>query len=316
MTRLSAASRLRRLLALIPWVIAQRDGAPVDEVCRRFGLSRDALERELNLLWMVGVYPYTPHELIDWEIDGHDRLHIYLADWFKRPLRLTPDQALALVVTGRSLESVPGADPDGALARGVAKVASVLGVDPATVEVDLGEVEEATLELLRTAISERRQVELRYYTYGRDEHTRRVIDPWHLFASNGEWYVEAYCHHSGARRTFRVDRIDTARLLDEPIEQLPSDDVGPSFHAGPEAPRVVLELAPPARWVTDEYPVEEVVELGGGSVRVTLAVTARAWFERLLLRLGPAATVLDAPAELATAGADAAARVLARYSNG
>lgn len=314
MTRLSATSRLRRLLALIPWVIAQRDGAPVEEVCRRFGLSRDALERELNLLWMVGVYPYTPHELIDWEIDADDRLHIYLADWFKRPLRLTPDQALALVVTGRSLASVPGADPDGALARGIAKVASVLHIDPATVEVDLGEAEDTTLELLRTAVSERRKVELRYYSYGRDVHTRRVVDPWRLFARSGQWYLEGYCEQSGARRTFRVDRIDAAGLLDEPIGQPPPEDPVPSFAPDPTAPRVVLELRPGARWVIDEYPVEEYVELGGGAVRVRLAVTARAWFERLLLRLGPDARVVEVPDDLADAGAKAAQRILARYA--
>jgi hypothetical protein len=46
---------------------------------------------------------------------------------------------------------------------------------------------------------------------------------------------------------------------------------------------------------------------------VTLAVSARPWLERLLLRLGPDATVADADAELARCGPDAAARVLARY---
>lgn len=313
MSRISATSRLRRLLALIPWVVAQPGGAPVEQVCQRFGLTRAELTKELDMLWMVGVYPFTPHELIDWEIDADDRLHIYLADWFKRPLRLTPDQALALVATGRSLESVPGADPGGALARGVAKVAEVLGVDPSAVDIDLGDAEQTTMDLLREGIADQRRVELRYYSYGRDEHQRRVVDPWRLFARGGEWYLEAYCHRSAARRTFRVDRIDGARLLPEPIEQPPPGELAPSFHPDPDAPRVTIELAPAARWVIDEYPTEGVTELEGGRVRVTLAVTARAWFERLVLRLGPDATVVSAPADLATAGADAAARVLARY---
>jgi hypothetical protein len=41
-------------------------------------------------------------------------------------------------------------------------------------------------------------------------------------------------------------------------------------------------------------------------------VAGRAWFDHLLLQLGPDARVLDPP-DLVTAGAEAARRVLARY---
>ncbi len=83
---------------------------------------------------------------------------------------------------------------------------------------------------------------------------------------------------------------------------------------GEGAPRVTLELAPAARWVSETYPVDEVTELDGGRQRVRLAVTARPWLERLLVRLGPDARVVAADdAGLVDAGRGAARRILARY---
>ena len=76
---------------------------------------------------------------------------------------------------------------------------------------------------------------------------------------------------------------------------------------------MTLDLAPEAAWVAEVYPVEAVEERAGGGLRVRLAVTAEAWFERLLVGLGPLATVVDAPAGLRDAGRRASGRILDRY---
>ena len=158
------------------------------------------------------------------------------------------------------------------------------------------------------------QVELVYYAYGRDEQTRRVVDPYRLYADQGNWYLTGYCHLAEGERVFRVDRIHEVAPLPStfvPPAEAPSLGV---FMPAADDPRVVLDLAPAARWVTDQYPVEVVEARPDGGARVTLAVTAPAWFERLLLRLGPDVTVVDAPPALARAGAEAAARIRARYT--
>jgi proteasome accessory factor C len=62
--------------------------------------------------------------------------------------------------------------------------------------------------------------------------------------------------------------------------------------------------------VVDQYPVEAVEEVDGGLLRVTLAASQPAWLERLLLRLGPAATVVGGDGGMA---GEAARRLLARY---
>jgi proteasome accessory factor C len=309
MARPSADARLRRLLALVPWVVA-RDGPSLEEVCTRFGLTQDELVAELDLLFLCGVHPFTPDSLIDVLVaDG--RVWIRYADYLERPLRLTPEEGLALVAAGTALLAVPGSDAEGPLARGLAKLAGVLGVDPGeALDVDLGSVPEAVLETLREAISGRRQVEIDYYAYGRDERTRRVVDPHAVFAAEGEWYLSAYCHLARAPRRFRVDRVRAIAALDRGFDHPEAARPRTVFEPRPSDPRVVLELAPGARWVCERYPVEECTELDGGRVRVTLVVSERAWLERLLLRLGPAATVLEGAEGV---GPAAAARVLARY---
>jgi predicted DNA-binding transcriptional regulator YafY len=61
----SAAGRLQRLLALVPWVL-DHPGATVDEVCERFEMTRETLIADLELLYVTGVPPYGrqgPHRL-------------------------------------------------------------------------------------------------------------------------------------------------------------------------------------------------------------------------------------------------------------
>ena len=97
------------MLAIVPWVAAQPDGATIDEICARFDLEADQLQACLDTVFMVGVHPYTPEALVDVFVD-HDRVQIRLPDFFTRPLRLTPAQAFALLAAGRSLQSVPAGD--------------------------------------------------------------------------------------------------------------------------------------------------------------------------------------------------------------
>src|SRR2546430_1153023 len=76
----------------------------------------------------------------------------------------------------------------------------------------------------------------------------------------------------------------------EPPAKTPAAEV---FEPRAGDPRVVLDLAPRARWVAEQYPMESVQEKGKGRLRVTFVVSETAWLERLLLRLGPDATVVS-----------------------
>ena len=313
--RLNARDRMARLLSVIPWV-AERDGAAVDEIAARFDYPREQLMRDLReVVLFVGVHPFTPDTLIEVDI-SKDIVKIRYADWFARPLRLSADDGARMLTAGRSVLSMaPDDDETGPLLRALAKLQMTLGdgADQA-VEVRLGEAPEATLDTLRRALADHLQIEIEYYAYGRDELTRRAVDLTRIFSDGGQWYMSGWCHRAGAERVFRVDRIRSVQLTDNSIAtELPAG-TGARFSPSGDDPRVTLRLAPTARWVIDTYPTESIVERSDGLIDVTIAVTARPWLERLLLRLGPDATVVDVDGRIAPdITAQAARRVLERY---
>ena len=314
--RLTARDRLTRLLSVIPWVARQDDGALIEDIVTRFDYPKTQLLDDLqDVVFFVGVHPFTPDSLIEVEI-GDERVHIRYADWFSRPLRLTPEEGARLLTAGRSVLPLTESDDDnsaGPLLRALTKLGTALGESAAdAVDVRLGHAPSDTLAVLRDALARQRQIDIEYYAYGRDELTERRVDTNRLFSDQGNWYVSGWCHRAVGERVFRVDRIRTVALTDEP-----NADVGPtnasSFSPDNDDPRVVLRLAQSARWVIEQYPVEQVVE-NSDHIDVTMAVTAIGWLERLLLRLGPAAEILrldpPLPADLCR---HAAARVLTRY---
>jgi proteasome accessory factor C len=311
MARESAADRLGRLLAVVPW-IAARDGPRVAEVCQRFGVGEKALLDDLNLLFMCGVYPFTPDVLIDVDVSA-GRVWIRMADYFRRPLRLSPQEGLALVSAGSALLSVPGADPDGALATGLAKLENVLGVGAEDgLDIELAQVTPSVLHTVRQGVDDHRKLELAYYSFGRDGHSTRVVRPWRVFNANGQWYLSAWCERAVDERLFRVDRISRAELLAERFDPPAGDPGGPTdvYHPAPGDPLVVLDLQPPAHWIAEQYPNEGVEIRPGGVLRVRLRSSERAWLVRVLLRGGPDVQVIEGDA---TVAASPAARLRARY---
>jgi proteasome accessory factor C len=149
-----------------------------------------------------------------------------------------------------------------------------------------------------------------YYSFGRDEWTDRVVEPHAVFNAAGQWYVSGRCRRVDDDRLFRVDRIRSASLTDETFTPPPEPPDLAVYSPRDDDPRVVLDLAPEATWVIGQYPVESVEKRRDGTTRVTLAVSETAWLERLLLRLGRHATVVDGDAD---AACRAARRVMARY---
>lgn len=305
-----AGPRLRRVLALVPW-IADHPGAALADVAARFDVSERELEHDLELLPLCGLPPYTPDRMIEVElVDGE--VWIRFAEYFDRPLRLTAEEGLALLAGGRALLAVPGSDTEGTLATALEKLAGTLGTgDGLAVEVG----EPPHLDALRQAAAAGERVEIDYYSFGRDALTTRRIDPYAVFHAYGHWYADAWCHLVDADRLFRVDRIQAVRATGEAFEPRNDDTTAVAdavFHPSPQDPRVTLELTPEAGWVVESHPCEEAEERPDGSWRVVLAISERAWLERLLLRLGPDARVI-APPELRGVAAEAAGRLLGRY---
>ncbi len=301
--------RLRRLLAVIGW-LAQVGEAPIAVAAQRFGMSEKELVAELELAACCGTPPYTPDTLMEIEV-SENSVRAFLPPEFGRPRRLTPAEGFAVAASARLLLAVEGSEDD-ALRRALAKLDAALGSREAVgLDVDAPE----HLAAVREAVDGSRAIEIDYHSGSRDELTTRTVEPVQVVTIDGHWYLDAYCHRAGDMRRFRVDRIGAVRTLDQPAEpaSMRTRPMEEMFVPGPGALEVHLELGRAAQWVPESVPVRAVARDEGGMVTdVVLDVSGMAWFERLLLQLGPSARVVSPP-ELTGLAADAAQRVLARY---
>jgi proteasome accessory factor C len=320
MTGPGTTDRMTRLLALVPYLSARPQGVAVAEAARDFGVSERQLRGDLELLWMCGLPGYGPGDLIDIAFEG-DRVRVTFPAGMVRPLRLTTDEGVALVVALRTLLELPGLAEREAVSRALAKVSAAAGsaadrVSPVVLSVD---AQEQSLAVVRDGLERKRALHLTYYVPTRDERTERDVDPMRLLLVDGRWYLEAWCRRVEGVRLFRLDRVDAVRVLDEraaPPPQAHERDVDNGvYQPEPGAPVVRLRLDRGARWVAEYYPVEDVrpVDDPPGGLAVAVRTSDLAWARRLVATLGGAA-VVDEPAELATAVARDARAALDRYA--
>ena len=291
-----SVDRLGRLLNLVPYLLA-RPGTLVSEAAADLGVSERQLREDLELLWVCGLPGYGPGDLIDMALDG-DRVTISHDAGIDRPLRLTQDEALALVVALRMLAETPGTGTRDVIERALAKIENAAGdlADP-PVAVKLPANAEK-LDNIRAAVEGGHALRITYYTAARDETTERVVDPMRVLMVAGRGYLEAWCRRAEATRMFRVDRIDAFTELDEPSAPPPAavpQDVSTGvFKPTADLPLMTLRVGRHSRWITEYYPVEEVRRDGAEWV-VTMRITDLGWAQRLLLGLGRDVTVIGPP---------------------
>lgn len=310
----TSADRLARLLNLVPYLLA-RPGIEIVEAAADLGVSERQLREDLELLWVCGLPGYGPGDLIDMSFDG-DRVTITYDAGIDRPLRLTPDEATALVVALRMLAETPGVADRDAIHRALEKIEAAAGEIDAPVAVRLPGNDDRLADL-RAALSRGHALRLSYYSAARDVSSERVVDPMRLLSVSGRSYLEAWCRAAGAVRMFRVDRIDALTELEEPAvppAEAQSGDVTEGvFQPDPDAPTITLRVGRGSRWITEYYPCSSVVEVSPEEWLVSLRVNDMDWARRLVLGLGPQVVVV-APAELADAVRDSAAQALAAYA--
>lgn len=300
----ATGDRLPHLLALVPYLQA-RPGIRVADAAADLDISEKQLRRDLDLLWVCGLPGHGPGDLIDMSFEG-DTVTVTFDAGIHRPLRLTTDEALALVVALRTLAATPGLTEPDVIERALAKIevaagGQARGADAVSVTLETRQGPKDSAEVLtavRRAVDERQALHLTYYVAGRDETTERTVDPMRLLLVEGHSYLEAWCRLVEGVRLFRLDRMDDVVVLDEPSapppDAVPRDITGGVFRPAPEHDAVTLRLGPRSRWVADYYPCERVTDVENG-LEVVLRVADNRWARRLVLGLGADAVVLDPP---------------------
>lgn len=310
------AERLGRMLVIVPYLV-QHPGSPLPEVARLYDVPPDQLRRDLDLLFMSGLPPYGPGDLIDVDVDEDEHIWITMADHFSRPLRLTRNEALGLSLRGAELLAMPGLPEAPALASALRKLQEGLGPETAGSDIAIASADAgrpaAHLDALRAAARHRERLTIEYFAGSTGEWTTRDVEPEEVFSAMGNWYVAAWDVATDDERLFRADRIRAVTPTGHTFEPRGLEGAGRPLYTptGAEVP-VRLRLRPGARWIAEYYATTDALERDDGSIEVTLPAARLGWVAGLLLRVGDDAVVLS-PAEAIDAVRTLAIRTLARY---
>jgi predicted DNA-binding transcriptional regulator YafY len=110
--------------------------------------------------------------------------------------------------------------------------------------------------VLAAALLKRLRLRIRHYNRNLDRETEREVSPQRLVHYRDNWYLDAFCHLRGDLRSFAVDAIRAAALLDERAKEMPKAELdaylksGYGIFAGREVEWAALRFTPQAaRWV-------------------------------------------------------------------
>jgi proteasome accessory factor BC len=293
-----APERFAILQALLAYLLAacgeEKEAViPAGELLGRFpSIPAEELEEHLSLLNLVnfggGCYTiYT--ELADGFVHVDKELW---GDTFRMPPRLTPLEARAIRLALEYVGPMIAADAHTPLDKVRKKLEETFGVFELAQapEQTIERAEEDLIGTLARGRDERRLVEIEYQKEVDAQPSTRLVEPYTFERALPHWYVHTWDRTSDGERSFRLDRMRSAKLLREKFE--PREGFEPTRLRGARVARVLYtpEIA--------RYEIERGARrlVGGGAFR-EIPVGSDEWLESDILSKRGEAIVLG-PEEL------------------
>jgi proteasome accessory factor C len=266
---------------------------PVGELLERFpSIPAEELEEHLSLLNLVnfGGGCYTIYAEL-----GQGTVHVDKELWgdtFRSAPRLTPLEARAIRLALEYVGPMIAADSHTPLGNVRRKLEETFGQFELaqTPEPDVEHMEENLIQTLARGMDERRLVEIEYQKEVDAQPSTRLVEAYRFERALPHWYVHTWDRTSDGERSFRIDRMRSAKLLREKFQ--PREGFEPTRLRGARTARVLYtpEIA--------RYEIERGARklVGGGALR-EIPVGSDEWLESEILSKRGEATVLE-PKEL------------------
>ena len=159
------------------------------------------------------------------------------ATWALPAVMVSQGELLAFFLSVEVARRNLGGALEAPLKQAVAKISRTL---PTEIEVKLDDLrahysfrapssasaDESTLLALHEAIQRQRETEIFYHAFSTGEFKRRVVQPYQLHNSRGDWYLVAFDHLRGDFRIFHIGRIARFKLLDKGFVRDADFDIG------------------------------------------------------------------------------------------
>jgi len=246
---------LQALLAYLLAACGEGNDAviPAHEIVERFHIPDDQLEEHLQLLNLVnfGGGCYTVYAALD-----GDQVHVdkeLYGDTFRHAPRLTPLEARAIRLALEFVGPMIAADAHTPLDRVRKKLEETFGqfelAQTPQPREGAGDAEADLVATLTEGIRERRLVEIEYQKEGEQTPEPRVVEPYSLERELPNWRVHTWDRTRNAERSFRLDRMRSAKLTDDTFEPRPAFE--PRGLRDARTAKVLYAKGVAARWAAE-----------------------------------------------------------------
>lgn len=309
----SGSRRLERLLRLIP-LLQRNSGVSISDVSSLFSLTETELISDLNLIWVCGLPGYSHLELIDVSYDDGN-ITIQNAETISRPLRLTFEEGVSLLLAIDNVMSIVPASDAGILHQLHKKLLSLINMEEQeTLDPDNQTAKELIVPTILKALhNEDFALDSIYYSATLDTVLHDVIIPREFFSRSTFTYLKAYSISEKSYRVFRLDRFESVGL----VQRSEVDSIDISRDADSSAPlqglEVELEISSEAYWLIQRWGLDDFTfDQRNAAFTGKLALYSKDWLVRAALSSG-GALIVRHPQEVRIAVLAAAKRALANY---
>lgn len=294
---LLATDRVRAYLTLVPYLL-ERGQVSLVEAAREFDVAPDDMRSMIEKLTVIGLpgeggYWQQPHEMFDinWDLlDEEDVIEITNDVGLRRVPRFTAREAAALLAGLQMVAAVPAVSGSGLVAGLLAKLARAAADAPADVVIAPSAVDEVR-DIVASALGRGVAVSFRYQAPDAVAMTR-TVDPVQVLITNGQWYLQGWCHLREAMRTFHLDRVSGPELTEIPITHADSP-IPEAFGTSSDVAAVTVQLPDRLVPLLGDFVRPDNAETHDGQVTVHIRMADPRGIKRVAGRFGGELAVRD-----------------------
>lgn len=281
---------MERRFAIL-YLLLERGSMTAAALAARFEVSVRTIQRDIDALSAAGVPVYATR-------GRGGGVHL-LPEFVLNKSLLTAREQDEILFALQSLGATGGAQVADTLSRlsGLFRRAQVDWIDVDFSRWGSGEPEQHIFATLKEGILQNGVLAFDYYgAYG--QKSVREVEPVHLHFKSSAWYLQAWCRHKHAYRTFKISRMEAVRLTGQQF--IPRQEPPPVIddpQSTMPTQRLHLRFAPCMAFrVYDEFARDSIQKQPDGSLEVALNWPVDQWGYGYLLSFGDAVEVLSPPA--------------------
>ena len=210
--RMTPMEKASRLLDLVPYLYANQ-GVSIEKVASDFNITREEVLSDLNTLWMCGESRF---DLIELEFES-GFVYIRNAQAINIVRSLSTQESLSIILGLELLKDELG-DKRPDLISEIESIKSSLTPGLSSVVAASPGIKASLIETIDIAINTRKDLQINYHSVAEDKYSSRLIVPIEKIRRDGHDFLIAFCTTADAKRSFRLDRISTAEVVDSERE--------------------------------------------------------------------------------------------------